>query len=234
MANKKRRGFTLIELLVVIAIIAILAAILFPVFARAREKANQASCQSNLKQIGLAFKMYASDYDTRNPQITSGQPALWGCPDYSCSGGENPDGRWYNVIKPYVKNDQIFVCPSRANWTHGYCVWVPYNCPSGKVYPLIMRQGSSYPAPLESDIEYPGNTILATDAYRWGVGVWINYIFTNYELTHGMYTGGEQYGYGMYRHNETTNCLFCDGHVKARRMGSIERDKEFDGAISGQ
>ena len=63
-----RRGFTLIELLVVIAIIAILAAILFPVFAQAREKARQASCTSNLKQIGMAFKMYIQDYDERWPQ----------------------------------------------------------------------------------------------------------------------------------------------------------------------
>ena len=64
---QNKRGFTLIELLVVIAIIAILAAILFPVFAQAREKARQASCQSNLKQIGIAFKMYVQDYDEKWP-----------------------------------------------------------------------------------------------------------------------------------------------------------------------
>ncbi len=94
-----RRAFTLIELLVVIAIIAIPAAILFPVFARAREKARQASCQSNLKQIGLAFAMYVSDFDQKYPK------AWW----LACTGvGPN----WRDVISPYIKNNQLFQCPS--------------------------------------------------------------------------------------------------------------------------
>ena len=91
----RKRGFTLIELLVVIAIIAILAAILFPVFAKAREKARTASCQSNLKQIGLAFAMYKNDYDET-------------APGYNFSGG------WVTVLQPYTKNSQIFVCPSKS------------------------------------------------------------------------------------------------------------------------
>ncbi|MBD3292214.1 MAG: prepilin-type N-terminal cleavage/methylation domain-containing protein, partial [Armatimonadia bacterium] len=99
-----RRGFTLIELLVVIAIIAILAAILFPVFARAREKARQTSCLSNSKQIGTALMMYVQDYDETLP------------------GYYNPDlpgeaNQWYEVIEPYVKNEQIFICPSAQSVT---------------------------------------------------------------------------------------------------------------------
>ena len=92
-----KRGFTLIELLVVIAIIAILAAILFPVFARAREKARQTSCLSNLKQLGLAWTMYAQDYDEQFPfdaYIGNPHPML-------CTG-----------LYPYVKNRNIFYCPS--------------------------------------------------------------------------------------------------------------------------
>ena len=98
----KRRGFTLIELLVVIAIIAILAAILFPVFAKAREKARQASCLSNVKQLMLAFQQYKQDYDERWPlQFWDGsawQPAA--------------SGYWGGEIMPYCKNTQIFLCPS--------------------------------------------------------------------------------------------------------------------------
>jgi len=92
-----RRGFTLIELLVVIAIIAILAAILFPVFARAREKARQTACLSNVKQIGLGLLMYAQDYDEKMPFHCGG----WGW--VIC---------WAEAIAPYTKNAQIQRCPS--------------------------------------------------------------------------------------------------------------------------
>ncbi|MCS6860439.1 MAG: DUF1559 domain-containing protein [Abditibacteriales bacterium] len=98
----RRTGFTLIELLVVIAIIAILAAILMPVFAQAREKARSASCQSNLKQIGLAFRMYTDDYD--GMFVPS-----WMYPN----GWANcPRWMWADYVQPYVKNWQILVCPS--------------------------------------------------------------------------------------------------------------------------
>src|SRR5471032_1752630 len=98
----RRKGFTLIELLVVIAIIAILAAILFPVFARARENARRASCQSNLKQIGLGMLQYAQDYDERIP---------FGV--FAGYGNSLPDGiGWAGPLYPYLKSAQIFVCPS--------------------------------------------------------------------------------------------------------------------------
>ncbi len=93
-----RRGFTLIELLVVIAIIAILAAILFPVFARAREKARQSSCLSNVKQLSLCLLMYTQDYDERLPRYH------WGPWNTS----------WRFQVVPYVKNEQIHKCPSHT------------------------------------------------------------------------------------------------------------------------
>lgn len=100
--SSKFRGFTLIELLVVIAIIAILAAILFPVFARAREKARQTSCLSNVKQLCLAALMYAQDYDEWLP-----------CDYYACNSSTT-HARLVGQILPYMKNQQILYCPSAA------------------------------------------------------------------------------------------------------------------------
>lgn len=97
------RGFTLIELLVVIAIISILAAILFPVFARAREQARKAACQSNLKQIGLAVAQYTQDYDETYP---IGRFAT------------SPFTYWYSVLEPYTKSTQVYICPSAGKVTN--------------------------------------------------------------------------------------------------------------------
>ena len=106
--RRNRSAFTLIELLVVIAIIAILAAILFPVFAQAREKARQSSCLSNVKQIGLSLIQYSQDYDELFPLATNEvnldnptvQPPLL----YNVT--------WVRAVQPYLKNHQVFVCPS--------------------------------------------------------------------------------------------------------------------------
>jgi len=95
---QKKRAFTLIELLVVIAIIAILAAILFPVFARARENARRASCLSNLKQIGLGMQQYTQDYDEKYLSQIVG----------------TDDGHFGAILQPYMKSKQVFVCPSAA------------------------------------------------------------------------------------------------------------------------
>ncbi len=102
-----RKAFTLIELLVVIAIIAILAAILFPVFAQAREKARAISCLSNLKQSSLAYAMYTQDYDETTPIQNS--PVL-----ADAAGNYASGGYWYHQIQPYVKNWNLMLCPDRT------------------------------------------------------------------------------------------------------------------------
>ena len=98
----RMRAFTLIELLVVIAIIAILAAILFPVFAQAREKARTIACASNLKNLGTAVLMYAQDYDERLPLSAEAIPT----PPFFLN--------WHDIVDPYVKNKQIWLCPSSS------------------------------------------------------------------------------------------------------------------------
>ena len=113
----RTRGFTLIELLVVIAIIAILAAILFPVFAKAREKARQASCLSNMKQLALGAKQYAADYDNRYPMGGFAPYAnCWGGCSKACGFVST---HWQSgamaKLMPYVKNSQIFYCPSAGS-----------------------------------------------------------------------------------------------------------------------
>ena len=102
------RGFTLIELLVVIAIIAILAAILFPVFAKAREAARKSSCISNSNQIGKGVMMYTQDYDECYPMVRGGGSA----PTTNCGAGAS--GTWRSAINPYLKNVQVFRCPSSS------------------------------------------------------------------------------------------------------------------------
>ncbi|MGQ9731461.1 MAG: DUF1559 family PulG-like putative transporter [Candidatus Zipacnadales bacterium] len=116
-----KKGFTLIELLVVIAIIAILAAILFPVFARAREKARQTNCLSNLKQIGMALMMYGDDYDETLPMSY-----------YYVNGANSAAGyvQWSGLIGPYVKNWGLFVCNS-----HKVRGWAPTCFTTPPVYP---------------------------------------------------------------------------------------------------
>ncbi len=100
-AKSKPSGFTLIELLVVIAIISSLAAILFPVFGRARENARRTSCQSNLKQLGLAFTQYTQDYDERYP-----------CASYTYTLPNGAPSSWDLTLQPYLKSTQLLVCPS--------------------------------------------------------------------------------------------------------------------------
>ena len=129
------RGFTLIELLVVIAIIAILAAILFPVFARARAAARKISGLSNLKQIALGTLMYVQDYDERYPYYNWGQMVCLEVANTGTAGqlsASDPrfaaysNAAWNNAVQPYVKNAQLFQDPGdRAQWQPGYCISFP-------------------------------------------------------------------------------------------------------------
>jgi prepilin-type N-terminal cleavage/methylation domain-containing protein/prepilin-type processing-associated H-X9-DG protein len=144
----KRKGFTLIELLVVIAIIAILAAILFPVLARAREKARTASCQNNLKNIATAFKMYTNDWDEKFP-APNGAPH----DNQYKRGTEIP---WIVQLDPYIKNWQIFKCPSYTTFGlgYGYNPFLQWS---------LLGQGN-YPAGCsEADVQDVVRTVLAAD-----------------------------------------------------------------------
>ncbi|MGM0493690.1 MAG: DUF1559 domain-containing protein [Armatimonadota bacterium] len=185
-----RRGFTLIELLVVIAIIAILAAILFPVFARAREKARQTSCLSNLKQLGLGMQMYAQDYDER---FNLSQYQLPGsCPE--CFFGY--------AILPYVKNQQIFACPSDdqrdcAKWNRDGNHWDLTD-----EFALSYSQNSHICSSSLASIEYPSETGMLMD----GEGVARVYEATSWSA--------RDYGIDEDRHNSGFNAVLVDGHAK--------------------
>jgi prepilin-type N-terminal cleavage/methylation domain-containing protein/prepilin-type processing-associated H-X9-DG protein len=134
--KQRATGFTLIELLVVIAIIAILAAILFPVFEKAREKALQTACLSNNKQLGLAMIQYVQDYDECYPLAEMGS----GCNAGSCdwfgfdrNGGANPCYTWSDAIYPYVKSEAVFSCPAPG----------PQESPNSMLYNYIFRAGAN-------------------------------------------------------------------------------------------
>lgn len=170
-------GFTLIELLVVIAIIAILAAMLFPVFARAREKARQVTCTSNLKQLGLAFFMYISDYD--------------GMFMYTYN--------WKTNLQPYIKTQEINRCPSRPQlpWYYGQGLNIGCSNPYVQGIPLMS----------EAAIQSPASKILVVEWDRCNSGPPCG--------PPGFFSGGATSYWAVCRiHNDGSNLLFCDGHVK--------------------
>jgi prepilin-type N-terminal cleavage/methylation domain-containing protein len=220
--TKKRltSGFTLIELLVVIAIIAILAAILFPVFARARENAKRSSCQSNLKQVGLGFAQYSQDYDEKFPAAAENGAV----PSPQFTSDKNI---WAEVIQPYIKSTQVFRCPSSSfTTTPGRAGGPPGWLGSG-----VNRTQMSYGAA----IGYTGspNSLVATNA---GPFCWVPSLctrslveFTNpvETLLLGEFPNAENFaGFYMFLaptepnkwpsaiHFDGTNILFADYHVK--------------------
>ncbi len=177
-----RGGFSLIELLVVIAIIAILAAIIFPVYGRVREKARQTTCLSNLKQIGLAMQLYADDYDG---VYTRGQFWPW-----------DSSRTWIHVTEPYVRNSQVFICPTAdpQRFSYGYNIayWGAGDLLDG-------MHGINDAVPVsEAAVLEPTETIWVVDFDNyWGCG-----------LEFGLEAPTA-------RHNDHFNTLFVDGHVKA-------------------
>lgn len=219
----RERGFSLIELLVVIAIIAILAAILFPVFARAREKARAASCQSNLKQIGLAVTMYRSDYDEINccyrmcaspdPQPSSFYPPdYWWAPyDPSVGPDVTPGANWQaGLLQPYFKNTQIFKCPSEKQWQCGYAMSYINGSPHGQFVSGLGMIGMP-----DAAISDPSGRVIVWDHRRTpGCADTTNYTshprppFTPFT---GVTASETHY---PTRHNGGGNFLFYDGHVK--------------------
>jgi prepilin-type N-terminal cleavage/methylation domain-containing protein/prepilin-type processing-associated H-X9-DG protein len=212
----RRTGFTLIELLVVIAIIAILAAILFPVFARAREKARQTSCLSNLKQIGLATLMYAQDYDECTPMLKTLLPAAVDTTAGSVNDPQSP----MVVLNPYVKNSQIFVCPSRK---HGIPVAGPFEMTYAFYGYDMCERCFGWPPGF---CPIPG----------WTQDMWEYYNGQNLDLaiSHGDPNAGDTVGKIIARdsikitgteqdcpHNEAINALYADGHAKVKRVNAF-------------
>ncbi|MBI3921073.1 MAG: prepilin-type N-terminal cleavage/methylation domain-containing protein [Armatimonadetes bacterium] len=186
----RKRGFTLIELLVVIAIIAILAAILFPVFARAREKARQTLCLGNSKQLALGALMYAQDYDERMLSYAS----------RDCSNNK----AWYNMIDPYIKNTQIFDCPSKANQGYPTDYACNYNHVAG-----CANNGVSL-----SSVKYPSSSMMFTEG-RCAPTTPCGYPLVYCRLCWNPVDATRIWnGVAADQHNEGANCAFVDGHGK--------------------
>jgi len=237
--KRTQKAFTLIELLVVIAIIAILASILFPVFARARENARRASCMSNLKQLGLGAMMYVQDYDEKYPQAfwydsptftksaanyttqtASGSP---GVRFLTGDAGGSPSGHyvsWMDLIYPYLKSTQLFECPSST---------ADVRYPSYAYNPLISGWNrtsngvgialSAVSRPSEIVMYHDANIYYGTD---YGGDSWCGATFT----------GSDPYKTWIYHHLDGFNVAFADGHAKWYKMLASPICDKVSGASS--
>ncbi|RYX80286.1 DUF1559 domain-containing protein [bacterium] len=197
----KNKAFTLIELLVVIAIIAILAAILFPVFARARENARKASCMSNLKQVGLGFMQYSQDYDENVVPIRTGNAS-------------SAYFSWSQIIQPYIKSTQVLVCPSNSK-VQSYA----YNMSSGGA-PNRSLATYNYPAQTVFLVDAIGsNTLGANQSLLFFIAGFDAYGREQTRIvTAGLPTSSSACTPEALSnpavHLEGSNYMFADGHVK--------------------
>ncbi len=260
--HQRGSAFTLIELLVVIAIIAILAAILFPVFGRARENARRTTCLSNLKQLGLGFKQYTQDYDSTFSQPHT-RAGMYGSIDQDvifppdADGNPNPSNfartSWAAVLLPYTKSPQIMTCPSQRGVD-------PYGV--GPTWTKAVHSSYFYNRLLswrnESSVLSPTNTVMAHEAF--GDHAWLGVVNSYPDVVTTSFGPDSPYKFGtggtqcawytqLYSdtpvmsfnkiHNRTTSVLYVDGHVKAVQplgafpLGLFARMRESDGAITG-
>ena len=228
MQKQHRKAFTLIELLVVIAIISILAAILFPVFARARENARRASCLSNLKQISLGAMMYVQDYDETYPMAYN----------YDAPSGSQ---FWIDTIQPYVKSEQIFECPSGNNSSQATGNY-------GANLNILVFSGGSYAT--DNQIKVSAIQSASTIYMMMDYGIYYartsnvkTISSTNWDYLPGMGEGGAtcqvtpttwdrvsdcQSG----RHFGGVNMAFADGHVKWLKSSVVVNEANKSTAIS--
>lgn len=213
--GKTIRGFTLIELLVVIAIIAILAAILFPVFAKAREKARQTVCLSNMKQIGLGLMMYTEDYDETYPPYGNNN-GVYHFVDAAAGIGTTPAGtvipNFLGSLTPYTKNWQIYACPDLAPYKGD----PPYKDNSTGYYGnsvVMSRTMAVIPNPSEIVYIQEGGDLRSTAYYRpnqQGVSASGALEYLNWH-SRGYYGPNEVYDVV---HNGGGNLCYVDGHAK--------------------
>lgn len=190
------KGFTLIELLVVIAIIAILAAILFPVFARARENARRASCLSNVKQMGLALMQYTQDYDEMYPILgwATGDTVIY-------PNGASGSNNWIMRIYPYAKSVQLFNCPSSTRKWNGEISVTSLTSYGANNH--LIGIGGYTPVPIAA-VQKVSETLM----------------FTEVDGTHP-YMARNYYDASRFmvdRHLEGANIAFADGHAKWKKM----------------
>jgi prepilin-type N-terminal cleavage/methylation domain-containing protein/prepilin-type processing-associated H-X9-DG protein len=205
-------GFTLIELLVVIAIIAILAAILFPVFAQAREKARQTVCLSNLKQIGLGGLMYMQDYDEKFypyvGEFTATKRVFWHS-GYSVNTPKWTTRTDWGLLDPYMKNAAIEDCPSASNVINNqtfYDFMPKYGLNQQYLTPQV--NGVYTPAALPA-LERPAETVWMADAASW------NTISLIHAQIPQVFPPSNALRYFHGRHHGRGNVLWCDGHAKS-------------------
>jgi len=224
--SKDERGFTLIELLVVIAIIAILAAILFPVFAQAREKARQTACLSNTKQMGTALLMYMQDYDGASPAWSEYWYMYY--EDRPNAGLDTADRYWDVKLYPYVKNgiQGASVVPTAGVWR---CPSSPtletqrsYGVSMGWIYDTDPASPTYYRHIAETDLEKPAGTVFVGDSGSSGR---LSRNYTDFQFCVERYRNNPPATTGTREnpevHNWGANYVFFDGHAKWHTMQSM-------------
>lgn len=226
-----RSAFTLIELLVVIAIIALLAAILFPVFARARDNARRTACSSNLKQIGLGVLQYAQDYDETLPTNGPGPGLNFNPADTTSDYANTSIVNWMASVQPYIKNWQVYICPSAVPYTFtgGNAIFNPVPVSATKPNPsntsyftnvvLLQRKLAALTTPSQliwtHEFGFGSGCVFMRPSNKTStsrvpvlstddLGDWLA-INNTYDISH--FDGG--------------NLLFADGHVKWRKQNAI-------------
>jgi prepilin-type N-terminal cleavage/methylation domain-containing protein/prepilin-type processing-associated H-X9-DG protein len=231
--SRGQRGFTLVELLVVIAIIAVLAAILFPVFAQAREKARQTTCLSNMKQIGLAFAQYNSDYDSTYPTCDNDKAKITGePPDPETPDADGPpEHDWHIVVQPYVKDFAILRCPSDTSLAPVDPKNPDLDVKKEYVSSYTVNGWAEYDL-AESAVRHPANWVLlgernnvARGPKTWWMFYWWVWQGDSPKIWPPTVspdpTSKAKEDLATTRHSGISNWLYGDGHVKATQFSAL-------------